>query len=183
MTSLLMRCMGAARCPTLKLPIASFGTSSPHFAVNEPTLIRKDLALLKQEEVEKKQKLAGYITIKGQENISVVTGVPEEHIKTRTVRIYEPVKNCMQSGTDNIGHWEMEFDNRERWENPLMGWCSSGDPLSNMKLQFNDKEEAIAHCEKNGWNYFIDATTQKPPRAKSYANNFHWSRRSRTSTK
>lgn len=31
----------------------------------------------------------------------------------------------MQSGTDNIQFWQMEFDNRERWENPLMGWTSS----------------------------------------------------------
>lgn len=31
----------------------------------------------------------------------------------------------MQSGTNNIGHWEMEFETRERWENPLMGWSST----------------------------------------------------------
>lgn len=31
----------------------------------------------------------------------------------------------MQSGTNNVNNWEMEFDNRERWENPLMGWSSS----------------------------------------------------------
>lgn len=36
-----------------------------------------------------------------------------------------PAKNAMQSGTDNIGQWEMEFDTRERWENPLMGWAST----------------------------------------------------------
>lgn len=33
----------------------------------------------------------------------------------------------MQSGTNNIGHWEMEFETRERWENPLMGWSSRSD--------------------------------------------------------
>lgn len=31
----------------------------------------------------------------------------------------------MQSGTDNTHNWVMEFDNRERWENPLMGWSST----------------------------------------------------------
>ena len=51
-----------------------------------------------------------------------ITGQPEEHVKGRLVRIYEPAKNAMQSGTDNTGHWEMDFDTRERWENPLMGW-------------------------------------------------------------
>lgn len=51
--------------------------------------------------------------------------MPEEQIKSRKVRIYEPPKNCMQSGTNNIGHWEMDFDTKERWENPLIGWCST----------------------------------------------------------
>jgi NADH dehydrogenase (ubiquinone) Fe-S protein 4 len=58
-------------------------------------------------------------------NISTITGVPEEHIKTRLVRIYRPSKNAMQSGTDNTNHWEIEFETRERWENPLMGWSST----------------------------------------------------------
>jgi NADH dehydrogenase (ubiquinone) Fe-S protein 4 len=60
-----------------------------------------------------------------QMNISAITGVPEEHIKTRFVRIYRPCKNAMQSGTDNTLRWEIEFETRERWENPLMGWSSS----------------------------------------------------------
>lgn len=57
-------------------------------------------------------------------DITRISGVPEEHIKTRRVRIYMPPKNAMQSGTDNINMWQIEFDNRQRWENPLMGWCS-----------------------------------------------------------
>lgn len=31
----------------------------------------------------------------------------------------------MQSGTSNIGHWQTEFDTKDRWENPLMGWTST----------------------------------------------------------
>lgn len=58
-------------------------------------------------------------------NISPVTGVPEEHVKTRLVKISKATKNVMQSGTDNTHSWVMEFDNRERWENPLMGWTST----------------------------------------------------------
>jgi NADH dehydrogenase (ubiquinone) Fe-S protein 4 len=60
-----------------------------------------------------------------QVDISTITGVPEEHIKTRFVRIYRPSKNAMQSGTDNTQRWEIEFETRERWENPLMGWSST----------------------------------------------------------
>lgn len=105
-------------------------------------------------------------------------------MKDRRVRIYVPAKNCMQSGTNNIQYWEMEFDNRERWENPLMGWSSSGDPLSNMKVQFNTREEAIEHCEQNGWKWFVDGEVRNPPkRNKNYGINFSWNRRTRVSTK
>lgn len=58
-------------------------------------------------------------------DISTISGIPEEHINTRRVRIFMPAKNAMQSGTDNIHLWKMEFETRERWENPLMGWSSS----------------------------------------------------------
>lgn len=60
-----------------------------------------------------------------QVDLSPVTGVPEEHVKTRLVKISKATKNVMQSGTDNTHEWVMEFDNRERWENPLMGWTST----------------------------------------------------------
>lgn len=57
-------------------------------------------------------------------DITRITGVPEEHIKSRLVRISTATKNPMQSGTDNTGFWQMQFETRERWENPLMGWAS-----------------------------------------------------------
>lgn len=57
--------------------------------------------------------------------ISSVTGVPDEHVGPRRVRIFVPARNAMQSGTENTHRWQMEFDTRERWENPLMGWAST----------------------------------------------------------
>jgi hypothetical protein len=30
----------------------------------------------------------------------------------------------MQSGSYDERRWKLEFDTRERWENPLMGWQS-----------------------------------------------------------
>ncbi|KAF6125966.1 NADH:ubiquinone oxidoreductase subunit S4 [Phyllostomus discolor] len=82
-------------------------------------------------------------------DITTLTGVPEEHIKTRRVRIFVPARNNMQSGVNNTKKWKMEFDTRERWENPLMGWASTADPLSNMVLTFSTKEDAAAFAEKN----------------------------------
>ena len=50
---------------------------------------------------------------------------PEEHVEGRTAKIYIQSKNAMQSGTFGLRKWKIEFDNRERWENPLMGWGST----------------------------------------------------------
>lgn len=60
-----------------------------------------------------------------QKDLTAISGVPEEHIKTRRVRISLPSKNSMQSGTNNLDYWKIEFDTRERWENALMGWTST----------------------------------------------------------
>ncbi|XP_011177063.1 NADH dehydrogenase [ubiquinone] iron-sulfur protein 4, mitochondrial [Zeugodacus cucurbitae] len=136
------------------------------------------------EELERKQKLSGAITVPTKVDLSPISGVPEEHVKERRVRIHLPPKNTMQSGTDNLHHWVIEFDNRERWENPLMGWTSTGDPLSNLEVSFGSKEEAIEHCERNGWRWFVDGDDKpKVERVKNYGLNFHWNRRTRTSTK
>ncbi|XP_037065326.1 NADH dehydrogenase [ubiquinone] iron-sulfur protein 4, mitochondrial isoform X2 [Peromyscus leucopus] len=65
------------------------------------------------------------ITVDEKLDITTLTGVPEEHIKTRKVRIFVPARNNMQSGVNNTKKWKMDFDTRERWENPLMGWAST----------------------------------------------------------
>uniref|UniRef100_A0A5F8H3D4 NADH dehydrogenase [ubiquinone] iron-sulfur protein 4, mitochondrial n=1 Tax=Monodelphis domestica TaxID=13616 RepID=A0A5F8H3D4_MONDO len=92
------------------------------------------------------------ITVDEKLDITTLTGVPEEHIKTRKVQIFVPARNNMQSGVNNTKKWKMEFDTRERWENPLMGWASTADPLSNLVLSFSTKEDAVAFAEKNVGN-------------------------------
>ncbi|XP_050539653.1 NADH dehydrogenase [ubiquinone] iron-sulfur protein 4, mitochondrial [Daktulosphaira vitifoliae] len=147
---------------------------------NEPTLLRNDIVTKK---LPNEGSVQGYIEVNRKVDISPVSGVPEEHIKTRIVKISKATKNVMQSGTDNTHSWVMEFDNRQRWENPLMGWTSTGDPLSNMRLEFSNKVEAINFCEKNGWKWFLDAEHKPKPKVKSYGINFSWNKRTRTSTK
>uniref|UniRef100_A0A8C5SZB6 NADH dehydrogenase [ubiquinone] iron-sulfur protein 4, mitochondrial n=1 Tax=Laticauda laticaudata TaxID=8630 RepID=A0A8C5SZB6_LATLA len=116
-------------------------------------------------------------------DITPLTGVPEEHIKTRKAYIFVPARNAMQAGVNNTKKWKMEFDTRERWENPLMGWASSADPLSNMQLTFSTKEDAIAFAEKNGWSYDVQEQRIPKPKSKSYGANFSWNKRTRVSTK
>lgn len=78
----------------------------------------------------------------------------------------------------------LDFENRERWENPLMGWASTGDPISNLSLKFNSREEAIAFCEKNTWFYTVEEPPEaRKPKKKSYADNFSWNKRTRVGSK
>ncbi len=51
------------------------------------------------------------------------------------------------------------------------------------QVDFATKEEAIAFVEKNGWDYWVEKASEKQPRAKSYALNFAWNKRTRKSTK
>jgi len=111
--------------------------------------------------------------------------VPEEHIVTRKVRIFRPAKNAMQSGMQNTKKWKIEFDTRERWENPTMGWGSTGDPLSNVStaLSFKTKDEAITFVERQGWSCFVDEVPEKRLGPKSYGKNFAWNLRTRRAMK
>ncbi|EFN89068.1 NADH dehydrogenase [ubiquinone] iron-sulfur protein 4, mitochondrial [Harpegnathos saltator] len=148
---------------------------------------RKDLAkaILSEDELKRMQALnVKTITISTDiEDVGYISGVPEEHIKTRRVRIYQPAKSAMQSGTNNINFWQIDFDTRERWENPLMGWTSSGDPMSNIKVDFTSQEEAIVHCKKMGWDYYIQKPNVSAPKPRTYGMNFSWNKRTRVSTK
>ncbi len=116
-------------------------------------------------------------------DITAVSGIPDEHIKTRRVRIFVPARNAMQSGTNNTHQWKLEFETRERWENPLMGWGSTADPLSNISLPFCSKEEAASFAEKNGRWYEIEEPSTKAMKPKSYGANFSWDKKTRVSTK
>ncbi|KAG0710713.1 NADH dehydrogenase [ubiquinone] iron-sulfur protein 4, mitochondrial [Chionoecetes opilio] len=51
------------------------------------------------------------------------------------------------------------------------------------KVSFSSLEDAIAFCEKNGWNWITQDPPVKPPRVKSYGANFSWNKRTRRSTK
>lgn len=82
--------------------------------------------------------------------VSIVSGVAQ-YSAGRKVRIFMPARHQMQSGTYNTKHWEIRFDAPRTWENPLMGWTSTADPMHGMVLKFDKKEDAIAFGEKQGW--------------------------------
>uniref|UniRef100_A0A1I8GVX1 NADH dehydrogenase [ubiquinone] iron-sulfur protein 4, mitochondrial n=1 Tax=Macrostomum lignano TaxID=282301 RepID=A0A1I8GVX1_9PLAT len=133
--------------------------------------------------VERRVEPGTTVTVPAKDDVTALSGVPEEHIKTRHVRIYCPTRSVTQSGSHGTKNWRIEFDNRERWENPLMGWTSSADPLSTMAISFASSEEAAEFCSKNGWAYHIEERRVPPLRPKSYGANFSWDKRTRRSTK
>ena len=50
--------------------------------------------------------------------------------------IYIPNKNPMQSGLGKTNKWILEFETNNPTSNPLMGWESSNDTYSELKLEF-----------------------------------------------
>ena len=61
----------------------------------------------------------------------------------------------MQSGKRNTKYWVLEFDTLDTGVNPLMGWESSKDTMSEVKLQFSTKNQAIEYAKKNNISYYI----------------------------
>ena len=89
------------------------------------------------------------------------------------VRIFKPAKTAMQSGRGKTQSWVMEFEPGARIEpDALMGWSGSADTRAQVKLRFASAEEAVAHAEKNGWAYAVQAPKERQIRPKAYADNF-----------
>lgn len=92
--------------------------------------------------------------------------------------IYQPAKPATQSGNNKGSKWRMDWDvlgKGHRWENPLMGWQSSGDFMQGTHVNFKSKEDAIAFAEKQGYEYFVQEPNVRKFTPKAYANNFLWS--------
>jgi len=94
------------------------------------------------------------------------------------VRIFRPAKTAMQSGRGNTQKWMLQFAPGDREEpDDLMGWPGSRDTRNQVRLAFATKEEAIAFAEREGYAYTVaDDRPEKPPRPKSYSDNFRFDR-------
>ena len=55
----------------------------------------------------------------------------------------------MQSGLGKNDKWIIEYITKNPGINPLMGWESSTDTLSELKLEFSTKELAIDYAKRN----------------------------------
>jgi len=86
--------------------------------------------------------------------------------------IYIPNKNPMQSGTAKNNKWILQFITKNPTQNPLMGWESSSDTLTELKLEFSTKELAINYAKKQKIDFDIIEQKKRKIVKKSYADNF-----------
>ena len=78
----------------------------------------------------------------------------------------------MQSVTFNNCKWILKFKTKDPSRNPLMGWESSSDTLTELKLEFSSKELAINYAKKNKIDYELLEQKKRKTVKKSYADNF-----------
>lgn len=95
-------------------------------------------------------------------------------------RIYRPSRTAMSSGTAKTRDWVLEFvPESSREVDPLMGWTSSSDTQSQVRMRFETREAALAYAEDHG----LDALVVEPKPRKfnirpgGYGENFATNRR------
>ena len=92
-------------------------------------------------------------------------------------RIFKPAKTATQSGEARTKEWVLEFEPEGRSElDPLMGWTSSSDTLTQVRLEFETKDEAIAFATRHGLAYTVIEPKPRAQIKKSYAENFRFGR-------
>ena len=90
-----------------------------------------------------------------------------------TARIFSPAQSATTSGTARVGRWILEYEREApKTVEPLMGYTSSRDMLSQVKLTFATKEEAIAYAEREGVAYRVDMPKTARKHRRTYAENF-----------
>ncbi|KAL8172053.1 hypothetical protein V2J09_023857 [Rumex salicifolius] len=108
--------------------------------------------------------------------VGMVSGIPEEHLRRRVV-IFSPARTASQQGSGKVGKWKINFLSTQKWENPLMGWTSTGDPYANVGdagLSFDSEEAARSFADRHGWQYSVKKHHTPLIKPKSYADNFKW---------
>ena len=86
--------------------------------------------------------------------------------------IFKPSKTAMQSGLGNTDKWILKYVTENPGINPLMGWESSTDTLTELKLEFSTKELAINYAKKKKIEFEIIEPKKRKIVKKSYADNF-----------
>ncbi len=95
-------------------------------------------------------------------------------------RIYKPARNAMQSGVAKTKGWVLDFAPASAREvDPLMGWTSSSDTQTQVRLRFDSKQAALEYAREKGIEaqVFEPKTRKANIRARGYGENFATDRR------
>jgi hypothetical protein len=93
-------------------------------------------------------------------------------------RIYRPAKTAMSSGRAKTRRWVLEFEpERPRTIEPLMGYTSSDDMRSQVRLFFDTQEEAVDYATRNGLPYQVFEAQERVRPVIAYSDNFRRDRR------
>ena len=90
----------------------------------------------------------------------------------KKAKIFKPTKTAMQSGLAKSEKWVVEYIVDQPGINPLMGWESSTDTLSELKLEFSSKDLAIEYAKKNNIEFEVIEEKKRKIIKKSYSDNF-----------
>lgn len=95
-------------------------------------------------------------------------------------RIFKPAKSAMSSGTAKTRQWVLEYvPQTARQIDPLMGWTSSDDMASQVRLRFDTLEAAKDYAADHGIDAVVVQPKSRKPniRARGYGENFATDRR------
>jgi hypothetical protein len=93
-------------------------------------------------------------------------------------KIFQPAKTAMQSGKGKTRQWILEYVKPQPGRpDALMGWNTMPDTITELKLFFATKDEAVTYATAKGIPFEViePKTTVVPPKA--YAENFSFNRR------
>lgn len=96
------------------------------------------------------------------------------------VRIFQPARNAMQSGTARSKGWVLEFPSADTREiDPLMGWTSSDDTQSQVRLRFETRKQAEDYARDHDLEYDVQEPHKRTAnvRPRGYGENFATDRR------
>jgi len=91
------------------------------------------------------------------------------------VRVYRPAKSAAQSGRGKTHSWVVEPEiMTRRAPDPIMGWASASDTLSECKdrLHFPSQEDALAFVKNKGWEVVVEEPSERRIQPRNYLDNF-----------
>ena len=88
-------------------------------------------------------------------------------------RITEEQRKTTQSGKAKAGRWTLEYERSEALKpDPLTGWAGSGDTRTQIRLNFDSKDEALAYAKAKGLAVHLVPAAPIALKLQAYADNF-----------